>query len=484
MVVTASPHSNGELPDEELSAIQGGILRGYRVRSAHHFIVFMRNRSEAGEFVRQTATPGSPVAVMTAQKWDGRRPTSALNIGFTAAGLAALGVPESLLGLFPRVFRRGPTHRASALGDDGQSAPETWTFGGPGKHPVHAVISLYAIRPQSTEQDQDPNLAQFALRCNHLREVLKARQVDVLHEVCAAALPDDREHFGFRDGISQPNVVGDGRQHVPDLQPMVPTGDFLLGRDYRNQLGGNFIGDLPRELADNGTYGAFRLMQQDVFKFREFITTLNHAHPTLGEQLLAAKLVGRWRDGTPLTLAPTTCPPEGTLSASALNEFDYRFSELAPVYFDDAEGLRCPITAHIRRMNPRSAMVMGKPYSRRLIRRNMPYGPEAPAGAIDDGKERGLVGFFFCGDLEMQFEFLLKTWANMDVHTVGVRDTKDPFLGAHPPSGGRFVIRTNDERDPIVIQNMLRFVHTRGSAYCFMPAVNGLQFLARLAWST
>ena len=479
MLTTTSPQSNGHLPNDDLSAIQGGILRGYRVKSAHHFVVSFENVRNAARLLEEMASPTSSLSVTTAQDWPAR-PISALNIGLTAAGLTKLGVPESLLSLFPRAFRRGPTHRATALGDEGQSSPERWVFGGPKARPVHAVVSLYAIRPKAGAQDQDPNCAQFVVRCDAVRQVLKQRQVDVLCEVCAAALPDDREHFGFRDGIGQPNIEGDGRQHVPDLQPRAPTGDFLLGREYHNQFGGNFIGDLPRELADNATYGAFRMMQQDVFKFRDFISTLN-AHHKLDEGLLAAKIVGRWRDGTPLTLAPTACP---TKPVSALNEFDYRFSDRALTYFDDADGLRCPVTAHIRRMNPRGAMVMGKPYSRRVIRRNVPYGPEAPVGALDDGKERGLVGFFFCGDLEMQFEFLLKTWANMDVHTPGVRDTKDPFLGAHPPSGGRFIIRTNDERDPIVIANMPRFVLTRGSAYCFMPAVNGLQFLARCACST
>lgn len=484
MDTKASCPSNGQLPDADLSAIQGGILRGYRVKFAHHFVVSFDNRREAGRLLEQMTVPTSSVAVTTAQRWDAR-PEFALNIGLTAEGLAALGMLENLLGVFPQAFRRGPTPRASALGDDGQSSPDTWVFGGPKQGSVHAVVSLYAIRPQTGAQDCDPNGVQFGVRRDGVRQALKERRVDVLHEVCAAALPGDREHFGFRDGISQPNVCGDGRERVRDLQPVAPTGDFLLGKTYRNQLGGNFIGDLPRELADNGTYGAFRMMHQNVFAFREFTAALKEAYQDLDEELLAAKIVGRWRDGTPLTLAPKTRPTDATSTpVSALNEFDYRFSDLAPTYFDDFDGLRCPVTAHIRRMNPRSAMVMGKPYSRRVIRRNVPYGPEVPKGAIADNTERGLVGFFFCGDLEMQFEFLLKTWANMDVHTVGVRDTKDPFLGAHPPSGGRFVIRTDDERDPIVIQNMPRFVQTRGSAYCFMPAVNGLQFLARLACST
>jgi deferrochelatase/peroxidase EfeB len=475
--------SNGCLPDADLAAIQGGILRGYRVKLAHHFVVSFENRQAAGRLLELMTVPASSVAVTTAKRWD-TRPEFALNIGVTEPGLAALGMQENLLGVFPNAFRRGPAFRASALGDDGESAPNTWSFGGPSRRSVHAVLSLYAVRPKGG-QDPDANGVQFGERCKSVRQLLEQHQVDVLHQVCAAALPWDREHFGFRDGISQPNVCGDGRDRVPDLQPVAPTGDFLLGRAYRNQLGGNFIGDLPRELADNGTYGAFRMMRQNVFAFREFTAGLKHAYADVDEELLAAKIVGRWRDGTPLMVAPKERTTDArSTPASALNEFDYRFSDFAPTYVDDFDGLRCPVTAHIRRMNPRSALVMGKPYSRRVIRRNVPYGPEALERESPDETDRGLVGFFFCGDLEMQFEFLLRTWANMDIHTVGVRDTKDPFLGAHPPSGGRFVIRTADERDPIVIQNMPRFVQTRGSVYCFMPAVNGLRFLASLGCST
>ena len=95
--------------------------------------------------------------------------------------------------------------------------------------------------------------------------------------------------------------------------------------------------------------------------------------------------------------------------------------------------------------------------------------------------ERGLVGYFICGDLDMQFEFMLSTWVNLDYSTTGIRGTREPILGAQPEYGGQFVLRTSDERDPIVFDNLPRMVTTRGSVYCFLPGVAGLRFLAG-AW--
>ena len=95
----------------------------------------------------------------------------------------------------------------------------------------------------------------------------------------------------------------------------------------------------------------------------------------------------------------------------------------------------------------------------------MPYGPAYDPANPNDGKERGLIGLFICGDLEMQFEFILRVWANEDISTHGLRGTRDPLIGAQPADGGEFVMRTNDSRDPIVFDGLPRLTQTRGSVY-------------------
>ena len=159
-------------------------------------------------------------------------------------------------------------------------------------------------------------------------------------------------------------------------------------------------------------------------------------------------------------------------------QLDYAPTAEHPTTYDDYEGMRCPVGAHCRRMNPRGAMVTGKPHSRRIIRRGLPYGPPFDASKPDDA-ERGLAGFFICGDLEMQFEFLQTVWANGDIMTAGIRDTRDPITGAQPDDGGKFIIRTNDTRDPITL-HLPRFITTRGRAYVFIPGLGGLRHLASL----
>jgi deferrochelatase/peroxidase EfeB len=323
----------------------------------------------------------------------------------------------------------------------------------------------------------------------------------VVSRHAAQALPGGRIHFGYRDSISQPRIRGMEaiEAWIPDLQPDCDPGEFLLGHDYLNQFGGNFLEDLPPELAANGSYGAFRIMAQDVYGFADYTQRISQRfrmgtpgsdeHP----DMVAAKLMGRWPEGESLVVSPQC--PRGIADAE-LNNFDYAPPPDQPAYFDDKLGLRCPIGSHVRRMNPRSAVVMGKPHTRRIIRRNLPYGPAIVPGARPDEVERGLIGYFVCGDLELQFEFLLKIWANMDIATAGLRGTRDPMIGAQDWLGetcptdargdwaGQYVIRTNDLRDPIVLDDLPRFVRTRGSVYCLLPSLSGLAHLAAMGAGT
>jgi deferrochelatase/peroxidase EfeB len=261
------------------------------------------------------------------------------------------------------------------------------------------------------------------------------------------------------------------------MQPASRAGDFLLGKDYENQYRGNYRGDLPPQLADNATYGVFRVIRQDVAGFESFIT-LAGKRANMDPEMIAAKLMGRWRNGTPLTLAPESPEPKNrTIEPRDLDRFDYAPSDRHPEYYDDTAGMRCPVGSHIRRLNPRSAMVMGSPHSRRIIRRGIPYGPDYDP-AKPDTIERGLTGWFICGDLAMQYEFIVGTWAQQDFSTAGIRGTREPILGAHPPEGGSFVLRTSDNRDPIILDGMPRLTSTRACLYCFVPGIGGIRFLA------
>jgi deferrochelatase/peroxidase EfeB len=468
----SSVPSQGHITPADMHDIQGNVVRGYRMPNARHFALRVGNGATARRFIA-AIVPGSEgdgPFVTTATDWGDKKPDYCLNIGITWNGLRALGLPASVLSLFPATFRNGPQGNAKAMGDEGASAPEHWTMGGPSTPQVHVLLSLFSNEAVHPCMDKWSAVLEAMFARDGLEQVWR---------MDAATLPDGKVHFGYKDGIAQPRIKGVPGKQAPDMQPEAEPGEFLLGRHYVNQYAGNFIGALPPQLADNATYGAFRVLAQDVDGFENFIRTAGKRY-NMSPELVAAKLMGRWRNGVPLVLSPDAPqPPHHHVADQQINNFDFAPSASHPTYYDDAEGLRCPVGAHIRRLNPRNSLVMGKPHTRRLIRRGMAYGPAYEAGSPDNPPgERGLVGYFICGDLDMQFEFMLSTWVNADFSTTGIRGTREPLLGAQPEYGGQFVLRTNDARDPIVFDNLPRLIQTRGSVYCLLPGIGGLRFLA------
>jgi deferrochelatase/peroxidase EfeB len=464
-----------------LADIQGNLLRGYRFTDGRHFALGITDPAATMRFLGDLVSGNerrSPQ--ITADDHWTERPTYCLNIGLTWVGLQALGVPAGTLADFPAAFAQGPAVRAElpdsdfaagvGLGDVDDSAPANWILGGPTTPPVHILLSLYTEEERARRLDAVSERLRKRFAAAHLTEV---RTMD------ANALPNQTVHFGYKDGIAQPEIEGAHGRPIPDMQPKAKTGDFLLGRDYVNSYGGNFIGNLPPALADNGSYGAFRILRQDVEGFESLLDTWAQEWG-LERETVAAKLVGRWRNGTPLTLAPEAYSAQPTMPRHQLNDFDYAPADGHSSLFDDADGRRCPIGAHIRRLNPRSSLVMGQPHTRRIVRRGMPYGPPYDPEVPGDEAERGLMGLFLCGDLELQYEFLLRAWANEDLATHGLRGTRDPIIGAQPQGGGDFTVRTADGRDPIVMTGLPRLVQTQGSVYCFIPGIGGLRYLSAL----
>ncbi len=459
----------------DFADVQANILRGITLPQARHFMLAGTRAAGTAQFIGALLDGPGP-RISSAAPWPAHeRPRYVLTIGFTAAGLAALGLPPALMQAFPDAFTAGAAARAAALGDTGTAAPTAWAYGGGGAE--HLVLSLYSDEARAPQRDEIGR---------QLRGLMAQHGLVECGVFDAASFPHGAVHFGYRDGIAQPRIEGvprKGSDGLPDMQPPAPPGEFLLGKDYVNQFLGNWLGDLPPELGDNGSYGVLRMIRQEVATFDALLARVATRYG-VDPEWVAAKLMGRWRNGTPLTLAPQAAPgaaqpPE--LPPGQINRFDYAPTPEHPAFFDDAEGRRCPIGSHIRRLNPRSALVMGKPHTRRIIRRAMPYGPPWQPNQADDGIERGLLGYFVCGDIESQFEFLLQTWVNADYATHGLRGTTEPILGTQPRSGGRFVIRTDNALDPLVIDDLPQLTVTRGCLYCFLPGLGGLRRLAALA---
>jgi Dyp-type peroxidase family len=310
----------------------------------------------------------------------------------------------------------------------------------------------------------------------------------------ATALPDNKIHFGYRDSIAQPNVMGapPSKQQMPDDQPQVATGEFLLG--YPNQ-GGGIYSVQPPELSSNSSYAVFRILEQDVAGFNAMLE--KYAPEGMGTEMLAAKICGRWRNGNPLELAPDTPLPQ--LPTAQLNNFSY----VAPdTTTDDTLGLKCPIGSHIRRNNPRDGAVNGTDSSHhRIVRRAMPYGGAEYDPANPDTIARGLVGYFINASISNQFEFLTSQWCdtadfvqsapgpggNADGNAVFNITGQDVFLGVMDnPKNSEFTLPALGAKgvNNTLLQGFPRTITTRGGAYCFFPSISGLRYLAKLAEQT
>ena len=186
--------------------------------------------------------------------------------------------------------------------------------------------------------------------------------------------------------------------------------------------------------------------------------------------MLAAKLVGRWQDGTPLVSSPHG--PDRSIANDPLRVNDFR-------YDGDPEGMACPIGAHVRRANPRDhdGFFGGKLSDRhRIIRRGRPYGPALAEGALeDDGADRGLIFKCYQADIERQFEMIQSLWID-DGDSFGVGDDKDPIIGLHSEGGGRMIVQG---RPPVVMGKLPTFVTVRGGEYLIRPGMRALRWLVK-----
>jgi Dyp-type peroxidase family len=377
------------------------------------------------------------------------------SVALSFQGLKALGVPQSSLDSFPLPFQQGMAARAASLGDVGESSPENWEkpLGTPD---VHVAISF--LSPDATGLEGP--LARARKAYQELSGISSIWHLD------CHVLPNEKEAFGFRDGISHPAVEGSG---IPGTNPMerpFKAGEFILG--YPDELGELAPMPQPEVLGKNGTFIVFRKLHQRVAAFRQYLKA-NSSSPE-EEELVGAKLMGRWQSGAPLALCPFRDDPE--LGADPKRNNDFLFKD------EDPKGLRTPPGSHIRRMNPRDSDIAGAARLHRMIRRGTSYGPLLPPGVLeDDGAERGLAFVFAGARLERQFEFIQSQWVNKGQFFDGPIDDKDPIVGANDGSG-RFTI----PQEPIRrrLQGLPAFVVTRGGEYFFGPGLRALRWLADL----
>jgi Dyp-type peroxidase family len=377
-----------------------------------------------------------------------------ITIAFTWNGLRALGVDEVALTTFPQEFRDGMVARAKMLGDTGANDPVHWVDK-TASPDLHAIAILFAR--DATERE----------RCaiDHAKLIAEGKGVEVLSSLDLEATPPfdyAHDHFGYRDRLSQPIIEGSGDEPTPGSGAPLKAGEFILG--YPDESGVVPLLPKPDVLSRNGSFMAYRRLEQHVGKFRDFLC--EQGKTPEGQELVAAKLMGRWRSGAPLVLSPDKDDPALGADPQRNNDFNYKDH--------DPQGYAVPLGSHIRRMNPRdTAASMNR---HRMIRRGATYGAQLPERTPDDGTERGIAAFVICASLIRQFEFAQNVWVNdKNFHKLG--NERDPIIGTQDGTL-EYKIPKRPIRRKIV--GLPAFTTVRGGAYFFLPGLKALRWLAAL----
>lgn len=497
--------------------VQGMVRFGFaNMTEAVYLLLNIRNPESARMWLAQapvtSALERSPV------------PSTALQVAFTRQGLESLGIPEPVLAGLSAEFlagMAGDANRSRRLGDTGTNSPSAWEWGSGGRVP-HMLAMVFA----------EPGLLD-----GWLQSIRGSWFQEGFQEIGRLTTSDlgGREHFGFIDGISQPQidwsrmrtVSANGNQLA--YGNLVSLGEFLLG--YPNEYGrytdrplldasDRVAEDLPdaedeprkKDLGKNGTYVVFRQLEQDVRGFWQFVDQATRAVYETGYGVAEEMLGRRLEDGAPLaSIKPAPIPGVGTAGSEAKRKQDAQLNQFD--YTDDPEGTRCPLGAHVRRGNPRTPDLPGKPSGffselfhmlgfgetsvhedlaasvrfHRILRRGREYGPglspgEAVQPALPNDPRRGLNFIALNANIERQFEFVQNAWMARTKFD-GLTEESDPLLGNREPVEGcpftnSFSIPQRG-RVRKRLMEMPQFVTVRGGAYFFLPGIRALKYLSK-----
>jgi Dyp-type peroxidase family len=512
-------------PDEPVfdksarEAIQGNIIPGFRKDYQHFLFLKLGRKPAAKKWLRWIApritSMDEALAFVRAYRALRARlgtkdvPLKAtwVNIAFSNRAVAALTTPTDADAFGDQSFRQGLAERAEFLGDPSDSAApgnkRKWVVGGP-RNEADVLVIVAADAPRDLDDE-----------VGRVRAAADENGLKLLFEQRAEALPDPlrgHEHFGFKDGVSQPGVRGRASESPTDFitpryltderarlfakpgQPLVWPGEFLLGQPRQDPE------DLYRPApvaatfppwATGGSYLVCRRLRQDVRAFWTFAAAQAAALGMPADRF-AAMLVGRWQSGAPVMRVPAADNIALAGDDLANNHFLFddntRPSALRPIpnypgdtYAQaqaDVLGQVCPHFAHIRKVNPRDmATDLGKAGDtllRTILRRGIAFGP--PVVGVKDPpprlwkQERGLMFVSYQASIEDQFEFLVRRWSNSPLQpNVGGHD---PVIGQHEaygsrerfldfPSGGKLT------RIPIAAE----WVTPTGGGYFFAPPI-------------
>jgi Dyp-type peroxidase family len=531
---SASPTFEEMEPVLAIHEIQGNSLAGFH--KDHEMLMFLQISDVA--IAKQWLRTLEPYIATTAevlqfnrlfketrQRRHGREGTvrsTFINIGFSFEGLKKLTAEAEQF--TDESFKAGLHNRSAALGDptDVKSPghPLNWLIGGPNNVPD---VVLIVASDDRSRLDEEVKWLTKSLPTG-IRLMFKQRG-----ETLPGALAG-HEHFGFKDGISQPGIRGrlsdakddflthreDPKKHPNQGkigQDLLHPGEFIFG--YHKQIGqpdvdanGQEIDGLnvkPGEIATagpawsvNGSYLVFRRLNQDVKGFRAFLKSAaaklaaeNPAFADMTADKLGAKLVGRWKNGTPVTKSPDREDPK------LANDLDFEFED------EDGKGFRCPFAGHIRKTYPRDTqrgtfVNESATQTRRLLRRGIPFGKAMMSGcpmkalsikglkstfqgmmAKREDRDRGLLFLAYQTSITGQFEFVTNLWAN----NPGFSDENsghDAIIGQSEDATTRdrsITLQAPGQNSEVKL--LTDWVVPTGGGYFFTPSISALKHLAQ-----
>ncbi|HEX6374408.1 MAG TPA: hypothetical protein VFZ91_01675, partial [Allosphingosinicella sp.] len=402
------------------------------------------------ELLRQAApifAPGPVLPVLRSEATESRSRSgpepfdqTPITMAFSFSGLEALKLHANTLHSFPEAFKEGLAARARRLGDVGRSAPEYWE-GELGLRNVHGFFtggsnlapagplseSFWKSLRREIRLFNDPAVDDGSELRAWIGLLFRLLGLEIVHielgqdpyRVDYKANPDGevvplterKEHFGFRDGLSQPfvdvgvgdTVPGGGTADRRGTWTPVAPGEIFLDRE--DESGQSHRLPIHADLRAGSTYLVFRKLEQDVEGFRAFLSQ-QRPDDTRAQDKLAAEFFGRWPNGTSLVHSPnsqrsTACPE----TEAALNDFRYAA--------DDPFGRKCPLGAHVRRANPRDIGGRNDVRHHRILRRGIAYGgPLLTTDTPEDGERRGILFIAVNARIDLQFEVVQGDWLN------------------------------------------------------------------------
>jgi Dyp-type peroxidase family len=474
-------------PMLDLDDIQGDVLEGLQ-KNAENFIFFqIANTIYFKTFIKQhivgriTSAQQVNDRVMLIQhrkKFSQPRPDRfhGLNLGFTKNGLTHL-IGAGRRKLDPS-FEKGADHQETikSLNDPPTS---TWMK----KFVSGRIDGVFLIT--------GPDQSSVTFYSNELLRFLGA-SIQVIYSEMGNARPGAQrghEHFGFLDNISQPGIRGLTTKSYPMQKPdegrpgqdLLWPGEFVFGypgQDRHDPVKPGQPPDMAARWLRNGSYMVFRRLEQKVPEFLKFIAE-RAARLGMAPQLLAARMVGRWRSGAPLELAPLRDDPGLRPDDKRNNDFGFG---------DDPSQRKCPYAAHIRKVYPRDDTAdEAEALTHRIIRAGISFGPEVAPGETTTAHSRGLMFVCYQTSIERQFEYIQKNYANNPGFVSGkerpaggvVTPGYDPIIGQAPGNG----IREMDEPYPnypagnrrTTLMIPQQFVELTAAAYFFMPSITALR---------